>query len=318
MRGVDVTTEIAGLVRERRISSPGEEVKAGQAAGPAQRRFRHGAAARARGRRRARADGLERDQAQLEAEAISQAQVDARCGRSEEQARAGRAAGGDGRQEDDPRAVFRQARHHDGQSRAVSEPGRQDRDAADHRSDLRRLLPAAASRSPASSVGQTVDADRAMPIPGRRSPARSTSINPKVDTATRNVQIEATIAEPEAPAAARHVRHASASTAGDEEALPDAAADGDHLQPLRRDRVRRQGRRARRTPRATPRLVGAAGVRDHRARRAATRSRSSRACNEGQEVVTQRPAQAARTARRSSIDNSVQPANSPNPAPQEQ
>ena len=55
-----------------------------------------------------------------------------------------------------------------------------------------------------------------------------------------------------------------------------------------------------------------AGLRDHRRRRAATRSRSSRA---SRRATRSSPAarSSSRTARRSSIDNTVQPANSPQP-----
>ena len=144
VRGVDVTTEIAGLVRSINFKS-GDEVAGGPGAGAAQRRHRHRAAARARSRRRPRGDGLRARQGAARREGDQQGAGRRRRGRPQEQARAGRAAGGAGRQEDDPRAVRRQARHQHGQSGPVPQPGRQARHAADARPDLRRLQRAAAA-----------------------------------------------------------------------------------------------------------------------------------------------------------------------------
>ncbi len=75
--------------------------------------------------------------------------------------------------------------------------------------------------------------------PGQTFTGKINAINPKIDPTTRNVQIEATV-----PNAKRELLPGMFANvkvdSGRGEALPDAAADGDHVQSLRRHGVRRQ------------------------------------------------------------------------------
>ena len=65
-----------------------------------------------------------------------------------------------------------------------------------HRSDLRRLQRAAAAAGAGWRSGQKVNADQRRLSRARRFTGKITAISPKVDPATRNVQIEATVANP--------------------------------------------------------------------------------------------------------------------------
>src|ERR1700720_4128110 len=121
VRGVDVTTEVAGLVRSINFKS-GDEVKAGQVLAQlnadsdiAQLHSLEAAAELA-------STVYERDKAQLAAEVIRKAQVDTDAGDLESK-----------------------RRHQHRQSRPVPEPSRQAGDLADHRSYFRGLLSAAAA-----------------------------------------------------------------------------------------------------------------------------------------------------------------------------
>ena len=160
---------------------------------------------------------------------------------------------------------------------------------------------------------------------------------------------------PDQRADARHVRNVNVDV-GEQEALPDAAADRHHLQPVRRDRVRgqeegrlrqgagrqqgrecrsevrrREGRseegRRRRTRRRTteegreervpPDQLVAQQVFVTTGGDARRSGRDLKGLDEGAEVVTSGQVK-LKNGTPIMIDNSVQPANSPNPTPQEQ
>ena len=310
VRGVDVTTEIAGLVRSVDFKS-GDEVKAGPGAGPAQRRLRHRAAALAGGRSRARGDGLRARQGAARRGSDQQGAGRRRRRRPEEQAGAGRAAGGAGRQEDDPRAVRRQARHQHGQSGTVPQPRRQAGDAADDRPDLRRLLSAAAAVA-ADRARAEGDADRDA-YKGQTFDGKVNAINPR---STRDAQRadRSDGAEPEAPAAARHVRHRVKSN----------PAASSATSPCRR-------RRSPSTPTATPCSSSRpSDKKDEKgnpqlvAQQVFVTTGPTRGdqvailkgIEPGTQVVTSGQVK-LKNGTPLVIDNTVQPANSPNPTPQE-
>ena len=75
--------------------------------------------------------------------------------------------------------------------------------------------------------------------PGQTFIGKINAINPKIDPATRNVQVEATV-----PNAKRELLPGMFAGVEVDQGAPQRyltlAADGDHLQPLRRHRVRRQ------------------------------------------------------------------------------
>ena len=132
-----------------------------------------------------------RDQEQFQAQAISQAQVDSDAAdlknkRAQEAAQAALVA------KKTLRAPFAgAARHHYAQSRAVPESGRQSRDPAAAGSHPGGFPPAAAGLS-RIAVGQpvTLTADT---WPGVTFAGHITAVNPLVDSATRNVQVEAAV-----------------------------------------------------------------------------------------------------------------------------
>ena len=72
-------------------------------------------------------------------------------------------------------------------------------------SDLRRFLPAAAGAG-ARSRSARRSGPRSMPFPAATFTGKITAINPKVETASRNVQVRATLPQRRPQAAARHVR----------------------------------------------------------------------------------------------------------------
>ena len=184
---------------------------------------------------------------------------------------AGRAAAGDRRQEDAARALRRPARHPPGRSRPVSRRRHGDRHAAGARSDLSSTSSCRSRRSAQIAVGQKVEAQGRCLSRTQIFTGKITAINPKVDTATRNVQVRATLPNPERKllpgmfATVEHRRPARRSAA-------DAAADGDHLQSLRRHWSSSSTTRARAPTASRSSSRGRSSSRP--ARRAATRSRS--------------------------------------------
>jgi membrane fusion protein (multidrug efflux system) len=193
VRGVDVTTEVAGLVRSVNFKS-GDEVKAGQVLAQlnadsdiAQLHSLEAAAELA-------ATVYERDKAQLEAEVISKAQVDTDAG------------------------DLKSKRAQVAQQQAVVEkktlrapfsgklgistvnPG-QYMNPADKLVTLQTIDPIYVDfylpqqQLPQVAIGQTItlttDTFKDVPFTGKIN-----AINPKIDTNTRNVQVEATIPNP--------------------------------------------------------------------------------------------------------------------------
>ena len=206
----------------------------------------------------------ERDKAQLAAEAISKAQVDTDAAdlKSKRAQVAQQAALVD--EEDDSRAVRRQARHQHRESGPVPQPGRQARDAADHRSDLRRLLPAAAAAARWSRSASKVT------LTTRRLPGHDIRRQDHRDQSRRSTPARATCRSRRrcrtrsgccCPACSPRCR----SIAGGEQrylTLPQTAITynpyGDTVFVVKHGR-------ASRTPRASRRSTRAAGLRHHRA-----------------------------------------------------
>ncbi len=190
VHGVDVTTEVTGLVRSLRFKS-GDEVSAGQVlvemnadSEIAQQHALEAAAELAN-------TVYNRDKIQFEAQAISKAQLDADAAdlkNKRAQAAAQAALVG---KKDAARAVCRAAGHHHGEPRSVSEHRRQGRHLAGDRSDLRGFrLPQ--QQLAAIAVGQivTMTADS---YPGQTFRGKITAMDPRVDPSTRNFQAEATL-----------------------------------------------------------------------------------------------------------------------------
>ena len=82
----------------------------------------------------------------------------------------------------------------------------------------------------------------ATPTPAWISPARSRAHQPENRSDHAQRADRSDLVQPEAPVVAGHVRQRQGQH-GREKAIPDPAADGDYLQPLRLDRVRRRARR---------------------------------------------------------------------------
>ena len=234
VRGVDVTTEIAGLVREIRFKS-GDEVKAGAVLVQLNADSDLAHARLAQGGGRLGADHADPRPGAIGRRGDLPSAGRRRRSRFEEQARPGRQPAGDHRQEDDPRAVFGTARHHARQSGPVPEPGRQGGHAADHRSDLHRLQSASTTnqRGIGGSAGDGAErrlsgTDVQRQGDGDRCEGRYH--HPQCADRGHGRESEETVA-------ARHVR-ARRRRFGREEVLSDSSPDGDHLQSLRRNRVR--------------------------------------------------------------------------------
>ena len=259
VRGVDVTTEVAGLVRSIEFKS-GDEVKAGQVLAQlnadsdiAQLHALEAAADLA-------STVYERDKAQLDAEAISKAQVDTDAADLKSK-RAQVAQQAALVEKKTIRAPFAGKL-----GISTVNPG-QYLNAGDKLVTLQTIDPIYVDfylpqqQLPQVAIGQKVIARRRR-VQRHTFDGKVNAINPKVDTNTRNVQIEATIPNAEAAAAAGDVRDREGQLRR-RAALSHAAADRDHLQPLRRHRVRRQGigqegRQGQRRPDC------AAGLRHHR------------------------------------------------------
>ena len=133
VRGVDVTTEIAGLVRSIEFKS-GQEAKVLEKWCCVQLNADPDIAQLACAAGRRRSVGHHAGARQGAAVGRGDRPGSGRCRRvrPQEPARPGRAAAGDDRQEDHRRAVQRAPGHHDGEPGAVSQSGRQDRHPADH------------------------------------------------------------------------------------------------------------------------------------------------------------------------------------------
>lgn len=193
VRGVDVTSEIAGMVRELRFKS-GDEAKAGQVlvqlnadADVAQLRAFEAAAELAR-------TTYARDKAQLAAHAISQATLDAAAAdlKSKRAQLAQQAASVEKKTITAPFAGRLGI--------STVNPG-QYLNPGDNIVTLQSLDPIYADfylpQQQLSSVtlGQTVIVSTDA-YPGQKFTGKITAISPKVDPSTRNVQIEATMANP--------------------------------------------------------------------------------------------------------------------------
>ena len=334
VRGVDVTTEIAGLVRSLNFKS-GQDVKVGAVllqlnadSDIAQLRSLQAAADLS-------ATTLKRDQQQLAAQAVAQATVD----NDMADLKSRRALVAQQQALVDKKTI--RAPFSGRVGITTVNPG-QYLNPGDKIVTLQTVDPVYIDFSlPQSSlsgivVGQVVNV-AADAYPGVGFPGKITAINPKVDPTTRNMLIEGDCAQFQGPVAAGHVR-ARQRRGRRQAALPDPAADRDHLQPLRFDRVHPGACRQQAAPgrglwrfRTSARERGrggaaglgrvrlgpggAADLRHHR-RHAWRPGRDPQGHPGGAGGRHQRPAQAEER-HTVVVDNSVQPANSPNPTPQE-
>jgi membrane fusion protein (multidrug efflux system) len=193
VRGVDVTTEIAGLVRNVRFHS-GEEVKAGQVlfemnadSDIAQLRALQAAADLA-------ATTLKRDKLQFAAQAISQAQLD----NDEADLKNRKALVAQQQAQVDKKTI--RAPFAGKLGITAVNPG-QYLNPGDKLVTLQTIDPVYVDfyvpqkQLAGLSLGQKLTLSNDA-WPGAAFPGKVTSISPKVDTATRNVQVEATIANP--------------------------------------------------------------------------------------------------------------------------
>ena len=243
VRGVDVTTEVTGLVRSLRFKS-GDEVKAGQVlvelnadAEIAQQHALEAAADLS-------ATVYERDKEQYEAQAISKAQLDADAAdlknkRAQAAAQAALVA------KKVIRAPF------DGRLGITTVNPGQYLNTGDKIVTLQAVDPIyvdfklpqqqLALIADGQAVNLTTDS-----YPGVKFVGKINAIDPRVDASTRNFQAEATV-----PNADRKLLPGMfarvAVIAGDSQALSDPAADRHHLQPVRCDGVsgRKEARRLR-------------------------------------------------------------------------
>jgi membrane fusion protein (multidrug efflux system) len=190
VRGVDVTTEIAGLVREVRFKS-GDEVKAGQVlfelnadADVAQLRALQASADLA-------ATTLKRDKLQLAAQAISQAQVDS----DEADLKSKLALAAQQKAVVDKKTI--RAPFAGKLGITAINPG-QYLNPGDKLVTLQTIdtvyvdFYVPQKQLASLSLGQKLNL-AADAYPGVAFPAKVTSISPKVDAATRNVQVQATV-----------------------------------------------------------------------------------------------------------------------------
>jgi membrane fusion protein, multidrug efflux system len=193
LRGVDVTTEIAGLVREIRFKS-GDEVKAGALLVQLNADSDLAQLASLKASADLAQVTLTRDQAQLAAEAISQAQVDS----DEADLKSKRAQAASQQATIDKKAI--RAPFAGRLGITLVNPG-QYLNPGDKVVTLQTIDPIyidfnlPQQQISGISVGQpvTVLSDA---YPGQPFSGQVTAIDSKVDTATRNVQIEATVANP--------------------------------------------------------------------------------------------------------------------------
>jgi membrane fusion protein (multidrug efflux system) len=190
VRGVDVSSEIVGLVREVNFKS-GQDVKAGEVlvqlnadSDVAQLRALEAAAELA-------AVVLQRDKAQLEAEGVSQAQVDSDAADlKSKRALAAQQAATVAKKT--IRAPF------DGKLGITTVNPGQFLNPGDKIVTLQRIDPIyidfylPQKQIAGLAVGMTVNV-ASDAYPGQAFPGKITSINPKIDVATRNVQVQATI-----------------------------------------------------------------------------------------------------------------------------
>ncbi len=258
VRGVDVTTEIAGLVREIHFKS-GDEVKAGALLVQLNADSDLAQLASLKAAADLAQVTLTRDQAQLAAQAISQAQVDS----DQADLKSKRAQAASQQATIDKKTI--RAPFSGRLGITLVNPG-QYLNPGDKVVTLQTIDPIyidfnlPQQQISGVSVGQTVtvssDAYRGQGFSGK-----VTAIDAKVDTATRNVQIEATLPNPKKQLlpgmfATRRGRCRR------EEGLSDSSPNGDHLQPVRGHRVHHGRQEGCEGPSSGP---GAAGVRHPRA-----------------------------------------------------
>ena len=126
-------------------------------------------------------------------QAVSQADGRHRRGQSEDAKAQVAEQQAIGRQKDVARAVCRASRHPRGRYRPISQRRHRDRDAAGARSDLSSI--SSCRSRPQPGHGRADGAVKVDAYPGPEFPGRDHGGQPLVDTATRNVQMRATMQE---------------------------------------------------------------------------------------------------------------------------
>ncbi len=204
VQGVTVSADLPGIV-ERILFESGQSVRAGEVLAVLDTRQEQAQLAAVEAQRELARLTFDRMQGLLNEKRDLAGGVRSRDRRVAAERRAGRRNPRRHRAKDHSRAVLGRPRHPAGQPRSVPGRRRSARDAAVAESDLRELRRAAAGGRP--DAGRPRGAHHEQTTRRASSgPARVTAIDSVVDEATRNIQVQATLANPERQAAARHVR----------------------------------------------------------------------------------------------------------------
>ena len=247
--GADLSLEVAGIVEEIHFES-GDDVEEGNAAAAPARRRRHRQAAVARGHGRAR-----RRSPTSATRSSSKPRPSARRWSTPTPPTCKQRRGA-GRRSSRRSSTRRSSRR---RSPAVSASARSISANISRAGTTivtlqaldpiyRRLLPAAAGAR-ADQGRADGRRSRSTPIPDKTFAGKISAINPKVDATSRNVQVRATLHNPDHKLLPGMFATVDIDV-GAPQQLRHAAADGDHLQPLRRHRLSWSTTRAR-TPRAS-------------------------------------------------------------------
>ena len=327
VRGVDVTTEISGLVREIHFTS-GQDVKKGEILVELNADADKAQLAALEAAAELSATVLKRDKAQFEAQAIAQAQVDADAA----DLKSKRALADQQRANIDKKTI--RAPFTGRLGITTVNPG-QYVNPGDKIVTLQTIDPVYVDFNlPQKTVGQlavgqvvNVTTDG---FPGVAFPGKITAISPKVDTTTRNVVVEATLANPKRQLLPGMFANASVEV-GDKKhhlTLPQTAITYNPYGStvfvvLTADEAAAQAR-ANAASGGAPAPANAASGAGLVVQQAFVTTGETRGdqvavlsgLKEGQQVVTSGQVK-LKNGTSVVIDNTIQPANSPNPTPQE-
>ena len=327
VRGVDVTTEISGLVREIHFKS-GQDVKKGEILVELNADADKAQLAALEAAAELSATVLKRDKAQFEAQAIAQAQVDADAA----DLKSKRALADQQRANIDKKTI--RAPFTGRLGITTVNPG-QYVNPGDKIVTLQTIDPVYVDFNlPQKTVGQlavgqvvNVTTDG---FPGVAFPGKITAISPKVDTTTRNVVVEATLANPKRQLLPGMFANASVEV-GDKKhhlTLPQTAITYNPYGStvfvvLTADEAAAQAR-ANAASGGAPAPANAASGAGLVVQQAFVTTGETRGdqvavlsgLKEGQQVVTSGQVK-LKNGTSVVIDNTIQPANSPNPTPQE-
>ncbi len=194
VRGSDLAPEVSGLVAEINFKS-GQEVKKGDMLIELDASADLAKLAALRATARTGQIHLQRDLAAVQGARRQQGDARYRQGQPEKRQGPGGRTKGHGRKKIYPSALYRPTRHPGGGYRSVSQCRRQDRHFAVAGPDLCRLLsaPTFAQRNSKGAEVQVISDAYA----GKTFTGTISAINPKVDPDTRNVQVRATIKNPD-------------------------------------------------------------------------------------------------------------------------